>query len=738
MPEFFAHSSPLGNPPPEGWQSLRDHLGGVARKARLLAEQTGLAGIAEAAEAAGWLHDLGKYRHEFQEFIQGRPPKGSKHHKQAGAAWAAKAADTAVAFAILGHHHGLPDRDDAARAIKGDDGIGILSEVEGPGVAECPELKSLPLATRTERSAAAELFIRILLSCLVDADWTDTTEHERLVRGWPRFPTPPGLDPATRLDTLLGFIRQRALSNHARNPHLATLRQSVLEACLVAADSPSGLFSLTVPTGGGKTLSGTAFALRHAATNGLRRVIYVAPYISILDQNAAVLRDALGVTAEDLDVLEHQSLAEPQGRPLVDEKQTAIAARLAENWDSPIVLTTNVQFFESLFSNRPSNCRKLHNIAKSVVILDECQALPPDLVKPTCQMLRQLTVELGCSVVLCTATQPAFSHDCLKDVLHDHRLSTHEVIPPSLKLFASLARVRIEWPLGDARLPWPEVASLMRASPAALCVVNTKRAARDLFSELRGSASNVYHLSTDMCPAHRLTVLATAKRHLQCSEPVYLVSTQLIEAGVDIDFPVVLREMAPLESIIQAAGRCNREGRIPDAGGRVVVFRSVDGALPSGWYTLGRDVLETEFLATGHEPRVEDPGDVYRYFHHLYWKRSLDPKNLIGMRNGFQFESVAREYRLIRDDTVSVVVATWEAHAQRIESLLKAARQRPDRANLRALAPFQVNMFRPELARAAAGVAAPLSEDLDVLVWYGRYDPDCGRSSDCQDILEAI
>lgn len=715
--------------------------------AKQLAETTGVQDLPSSAEAAGWLHDLGKYRTSFQEFIRGRSPMGSKQHKEAGAAFAVEQKDPLLMFAILGHHIGIPDKDNAVGAVKSEDGTPVWNSIREVAFQECPELSTLRFSVGSSSREKGELLSRVVLSCLVDADWTDTSEHERGIRQWPKFPDPPALQPADRLTRLLDYIDRRATDNRGKNPKLAAIRESILNACLTAAQNPSGLFSLTVPTGGGKTLSGLTFALKHAATHGLRRVIYVAPFISILEQNAAVISASLGVASDDLTVFEHQSLAEPQGPSLPDEKQTSAAARRAENWDSPVIITTNVQFFESLFSNKPGRCRKLHNIARSVIVLDECQTLPPELVKPTCQMLKQLTTTLGCTVMLCTATQPAFDHE----TLGEHQLKATEIIPKELDLFAELKRVTLEWPTDvrgtKERLSWVEVARRMTENHSALCIVNTKRSAIDLFEELEKLSQHVFHLSTSMCPAHRISVLAKAKKRLDAKLPVFVVSTQLIEAGVDIDFPCVFREMAPLESIIQAAGRCNREGLIPNAGGRVVVFRSQDGEtkIPSGWYKKGRDVLEAAFLAANRQPSVELPHDIRSYFQHLYWQGELDkvipntlPGGIVGARKGFQFTTVADHYKLIEEDTVSVVVATWGEYSDEVERLLGELRGKPVRANFRALAPFQVNVFRHELIKLPKGLVVPVSDDIDLLVWYGRYDSQVGRTSELQDLIEAI
>jgi CRISPR-associated endonuclease/helicase Cas3 len=358
---FFAHSLPEPHPR-SAWEPLATHLLTVAEKARGLAERaTGPnTPLAESAYAAGLLHDLGKYRPEFQAYICGDPryTKGNPltHHKEAGAAAAWKVKHFPMAFAILGHHGGVPDRTDAANAVKGPSGRSVAEEVWPWATGDCPDLASVPLVPPQLGTASEfDLFTRLVFSCLVDADWTATGEFERASKGWQADPPPPPLDPDARLARVTSHIAERARAVGATP--VGTVRAEVLAACLAAADRPPGVFTLTVPTGGGKSLSGLAFALRHAATHGLRRVIYVAPYLSIIEQNARVIRNALGVGASDPDVFEHHSLADPPGDEDQSETAREAAARRAENWDAPVVVTTNVQFFESLFSNKPGFSR---------------------------------------------------------------------------------------------------------------------------------------------------------------------------------------------------------------------------------------------------------------------------------------------------------------------------------------------------------------------------------------------
>ena len=729
--ENFAHSGQKTDG--SDWQPLNAHLRAVAALAERFARESfgDASPLGDLARAAGLLHDLGKYRVGFQRHIRdlavARP---ETYHKQFGAVEAALSRNAQVSFVVQGHHGGLPDSADWENVWRNGEYQRELATIRPIAERDCPELAALKLLPSQAGDLRKQEFeTRLLFSCLVDADWSDTAAHERACLGLPPFATAQPPEFSTWLENLRQFVANCA--QNCPEQSMRDIRAEILCASLNAAETSPGFFSLTVPTGGGKTLSSVAFALRHIEFHNagapklpFRRIIYVAPYLTILEQNARVLRTALGIDAADGSLIEHHSLAKERDFTANSVEETAAtqSVRRAENWDAPFVITTSVQFFESLFSNLPGRCRKLHNIAGSVVILDECQTLPPDFVAPTCAMLRDVVERLQCTIVLCTATQPAFDHPKMAERLEPVR----PIIPATLNLFERLKRVNVQWPgKGDPHLTWQDVAGRMREFSAALTVVNTRKAAAAVFAALATrDPTGVYHLSTSMCPAHRLQVIDQVRQRLEAGDVCYLVSTQLIEAGVDLDFPFVMREFAPLEAVIQAAGRCNREGRIkPEAGvagGLVQVFRSVDGKLPpDGWYKAGIAELETTFLNQNREPRIDDPDVIREYFERLYWQRGrdgLDKHRIVAMRPQLKFATIAERYRLIPDDGIPVVIATWEGHS--VEKWLDAVRAVPSRSNFRQLIPFQVNFRRYELAAMGGAITEEIP---GVSVWRGGY-----------------
>ncbi len=437
------------------------------------------------------------------------------------------------------------------------------------------------------------------------------------------------------------------------------------------------------------------------------------PYTSIIEQNAAVYRRIFGAEA----VLEHHSALRTEdasGEASERERRRRLAA---QNWNAPIIVTTTVQLLESLFSNQNKRCRKLHRLVGSVIILDEVQTLPPRLLRPTLEVLQHLVDHYGVTLLLCTATQPALHRRDGFEGLRDVR----EITGEPQALYRALQRVRYE--IRPASMTWAEVAAEMREAGQALSVCNTTADAQALLAALP-NADHVVHLSARMCPAHRQHVLDQVKARLNSKAPVLLASTQCIECGVDVDFPRVFRAVGPLDSIIQAAGRCNREGKM--AWGRVTIFEPEEGgSLPPEAYKTGTD--ETRVLL-GEEPPLDfhDPDVSLRYFRRLYQSSDTDKKGVQAKLQDFQFEQTGRAYRLIDDDSVPVVVR-YEPAEEKIERVLKALRykDRPSGADYRNLQPYTVNVRMRKL-REAAGVGLCRETAPDLWVWEGDYDEKAG------------
>ncbi|MFD2837537.1 CRISPR-associated endonuclease Cas3'' [Azotobacter vinelandii] len=537
----------------------------------LAAEKAGIFGGQQLAGIAGLLHDLGKYTDEFQRRISGDLIRVD--HATRGAMLAVErygALGRLLAYGIAGHHSGLANGRDPGECstleerLKGQSLPALLdqwqNEIQLPAMSE---LGPLPIKPVRERQVFQLAFLaRMLFSCLVDADFLDTEAYYDRIEQRPSRrsarPSLPHLQQA--LNVHLAGFRADSPVNRIRADILGHVRQQAVQE--------PGLFSLTVPTGGGKTLASLAFALDHAIRHGLRRIIYVIPFTSIVEQNAAVFRKALGEFGEQA-VLEHHS-AFSDNR--AQDRQARDKLRLAmENWDAPIIVTTAVQFFESLYADRPSRCRKLHNIAGSVIILDEAQTLPLRLLRPCVTAIDELALNYRCSPVLCTATQPALQAPEFRGGLQGVR----ELAPQPEQLFQRLVRVQVRQVgiLSDAALQ-----RQMAEREQVLCIVNNRRHARALYESIAGS-DGARHLTTLMCARHRSQVLAEVRQRLHDGQPCRLVATSLIEAGVDVDFPTVLRAEAGLDSIAQAAGRCNREGLRALEASEVLVFQAEKSGL---------------------------------------------------------------------------------------------------------------------------------------------------------------
>jgi len=541
---------------------------------------------------------------------------------------------------------------------------------------------------------SVSFFTRMLFSCLVDADFLDTERHmaPEKARSRPVWPQ----ETLARMADELGLFSQ-TLEKTASDTTVNRERARVRDACLRAAEEPQGLFSLTVPTGGGKTLSSLSFALRHAVKHRLRRIVYVIPFTSIIEQNADQFRKVMAPLIEEGlpdPVLEHHSnlrIDEAYGygdEPFTDPRRLA-----AENWDAPLVVTTSVQFYESLFANRTSRCRKLHNLARSVVILDEVQTLPVDFLAPCLAALRELSTNYGTTIVLCTATQPAIEQtEGFKIGLE----APHPIIIEPTRLYEALKRVEIR---DEGRVTDTELVDRLLEEPRVLCIVNTRKHAAILFDLLEGGADAHFHLSAAMVPEHRSQVLEEIKSRLDGGAACRVISTQLIEAGVDIDFPVVFRSIAGLDSIAQAAGRCNRNGTLAGMG-RTCVFRPADHS-PPGFVRQPASLSEQLMDLHGDVASLEA---IEHFFRLLYWDCGQDRWDARGVlehfrldkRNPklpflFDFKTVGEAFRLIEDIGRPVIVP-WEQKGEALCEELRDSRLPVSAKLLRRLQRFTVQI----------------------------------------------
>lgn len=669
-----------------------------------VARWTGRAAGRFGCQAVGFVlglwHDLGKFSIAFQDGMFGRGPHAN--HAACGALYAATRTQDVILglfrFSIAGHHTGLKDSADLARSLKeAEPQLGqalphIPPEMTEQAVPELPSWLTPPTGPGQEEVAAwnrrFEFWIRMMHSCLIDADRNHAAEREPNRPSRPSFPSIAEL--STRLDRHID-----AKASRAADTSVNAQRQLVLASCRAAAARPPGFFSLTVPTGGGKTLSGMSFALRHAVAHGKRRVVVAIPFTSIIEQNAEVYAGAIGRE----NVIQHHCNFVP-----LDEEEGVRHELATENWEAPVIVTTNVQFFESLFSDRNSVVRKLHNLADSVILLDEAQALPPELIIPILEAMRELVDHYGCTIVLCTATQPALEY---REKLKDGLTNVREIIPDPCALSRNLSRVRALWPTNDKPTGYEEIAeeivSLQR--DRVLAITHRRADARHLAELL--PEENTYHLSALMCPAHRSDVIRRIKDLMkETGGPVRLVSTQLVEAGVDLDFPVVYRAMAGADSLTQAAGRCNREGKPVDghpSTGLLVLFHPPTSP-PPGLLRKGLDTTRSlvAMRQSGDLP-LDAEGNVdlfspllFPHYFRLLYSKSVGDKGIQAQRELFNYAQTAERFRLIPDaGTVPIVVPYGNAY-ELLGEIEK--REFPDREDYRVLQAYTVQVYPQDFA----------------------------------------
>lgn len=684
-------------------QALKDHITGVAERA----EEFARAFDAGAhARRAGLLHDIGKYSAAAQARQRDPEHTAPVDHSTAGMQVALSINDLPAAFAVAGHHGGLPDRGSrssmedatlmarAAKPLTGEmDASAWRKELELPTGSLLPAwLNAVP---PDNRGFAAAAYTRMLFSCLVDADYLDTeafmngsetrrenrTSPQELLERLRRYVAP-------WLKGASGALNQR--------------RTEILKRCLRGGEDARGLYTLTIPTGGGKTISSLAFALSHAVRHGLRRVIYVVPYTSIIEQNAQVFR---GIVGEE-NVLEHHANVENE-----ENRELRLAT---ENWDAPVIVTTAVQFFESLFAARPSRCRKLHSIASSVVIFDEAQMLPLPFLRPCVDAIAELVQHAGVTAVLCTATQPSLGR-----LFHAYApdLCCTELAPDVQTSYPLFRRVQFAM---EGMLEEAAVAARQAGELQTLCIVNSRKRAQRIFHLLPEEGR--FHLSTLMTPEHRSRMLASIRSRLAAGQPCRVISTSLVEAGVDLDFPTVWREEAGLDSVLQAAGRCNREGKRPVGESVVHVFR-FDQKPPR---MFAQSIAALRRVIGQHED-IASVQAIRAYFDQLMFMCGgafLDERGILEKSSRLAFREIEEAFKMIDSPTVPVYIPSDDN-----QDWLAALRSGEiSRTVLRRLGRSAVNVYPQHfrLLREAGVLECPAGDSCGILIDPRQYDADCG------------
>ena len=662
-------------------------------------------GQAQRGAFLGMAHDIGKNSDAFQKRLLGGP---KVDHATAGALECAKRHEEQMACCVIGHHSGMPDFGNPNTDYPGAPTcVGRIRKGQSGGIPPYHWEGTLPNPGKkpplTDNFSTA-MWTKMLFSCLVDADFLDTEAF--------MAETAPQRGGYDSLEVLLERLNTYTAPWFPGKTELNRNRCAILSACQEKAALPRGIYSLTVPTGGGKTISSLAFGLKHAVENGMKRVIYVIPYTSIIEQNAKVFRDILG----DSNVLEHHS-----GVSYDDDDETSYNnyfQRLAsENWDAPVIVTTAVQFFESLYSNRPSQCRKLHNIANSVVIFDEAQMIPTCHLLPCVGAMASLVSQFRSTIVLCTATQPV-----LTDLFRRFypQVQIQELCPQVGDYFQKFQRVTYR---DGGFLSEDALAAELQQHNQVLCIVNTRKAAQSLYALLPQEGK--FHLSTLMYPAHRKQVLSTIRSRLKDGLPCRVVSTSLIEAGVDVDFPMVWREIAGLDSIAQAAGRCNREGRRNPAESFVTYFQS-EHPTP---------VLQKINIQAAHEALKQggNPGEpemMERYFTALrsLIGENMDKSNTVKLLQEMllPFRTVAENFHLIDQETYTVYIPLGDG----TEICRPIQEKRGNREDYRRAGQYSVGIYQQHFQNLwRAGDIELLSENSAMLTNLSLYDPEMGLST---------
>ncbi len=761
------------------WHDLKAHLSEVAAAAERLADKFGAGRL---GYYAGLWHDLGKYNPKFQSYLQKchralqagqSQPREKVPHAIHGAILAydlncTSRAKLSLSFLIAGHHAGLPNQIRLKSNLNDPSRKADFEIVKQRAIADLGELKPNENLNQVFHSLgsdriAADLFLRLIFSCLIDADRLDTERFANPEQSQLRQARANAVTIAQLWQVFEQQQQAFVQSPNRSSSPVNAVREEVFQHCIGAAKQRPGVFRLCVPTGGGKTRSGLAFALRHAQLHAKDRVIFAVPYTSIIEQTVKVYRDDIfGELGPDA-VLEHHSATQVEQRLSEAEQeqietqenveQTSALAKLAtQNWDAKLIVTTTVQLFESLLSHKPKKCRKLHNIVNSVIVLDEVQTLPIGLLSPILSVLKDLVNRYGVTVVLCTATQPALegSTPYFQDGFPED--SVRDIVPKALAIshFQTLQRVQYNIPQPDNPWTWAKLVEDLNPQPSALVVLNTRRDAIALLNALEVSSgynaepiaprveeslesSPVLHLSTLLCGKHRQLVLSEVRRRLLAGEACQLISTQVVEAGVDLDFPVVYRALGPLDRIVQAAGRCNREGKLRNAEGelipgQVVIFEPAEGSKPPpGEYykamQKAREFLLAEDFAADqlHRPEIFE-----RYFRDLYGVIDTNGKvkvdggetTIQALRKSWSFRDVGETFKLIKDDTQPIVILYDDAVAERVGAIAHRGLFSEDREFLQ---PYVINL--PNRVFNKLTDRREVKAGLNLWVWEGNYDP---------------